>query len=290
MRSGKAIIAWVCIASMAAEREAAAYPAPRCSTGRWLPNPEVPTTLEGLPAGQPCYSMRVAVLEPVRASNEQCPWTAFEVELALRVRAESVVERAEVTSVRVEEAATPYGYAPCGQSEAERPCRSSDSLCCPDPPLGRSFRIAASVQPFVGGHIYYLASYEVRSPLLADFVAVPFVRPFTGEYVHLTPGAHGPVIPEEECARVTIINLMDDREVVSDWACAGPSDYLPAGDDGFCDPDWCAQLSSADTVAEPVEPGGGERPGGCSAGGVALWGVFAVGLWIRRLGARMRVS
>lgn len=359
MGADKSVIAWACIVLLAAEGEAGAYPAARCSTGWWLPNPDVPTLLEGLPAGQPfvllpidwptnfgfspldppdhaalgeshlrvevrgplgrvmpgvlhfretlltwpvehqvwwrpaealepatTYSMRVEVKEPVRSSGEQCPWTAFEVELELRVRAESVVERAEVTSVFIEEVATPYGYAPCGKSEAERPCRSTDSLCCPDPPLGRSFRIAASVQPFVGGHIYYLASYEVRSPHLEDNAAFPFARPFTGEYVHLTSGAHGPLIPNEECARVTITNLMDDSRLVSDWACAGPSDYRPATDDGFCDADWCAQLSTPDGVAEPAEPGASERSGGCAAGGgdLLMW-LLGVAFVFRRSGA-----
>lgn len=242
---------------------------------------------EPLEAGA-SYTMRVEVPGPPTYDNyDGCPWTAFEDSLELSVRSEPLELRAVVSSVRIEEVASSHGYGACGQGEAERRCDFPRSVCCPDPPRGRSFRIAATVEPMIGGAVYYLASYEVRSPYVSQDQSVfGLTLPLVPELGYTTRGSHGPLVPNEECARVTVTNLMDDTRLVSDWTCASIDDFRPTTAPRGCDPEMCRQAAG---FVDVVEPGESERPGGCGGGGVVLWGVFVVGLWARRR-VSLRVS
>lgn len=229
------------------------------------------------------YTLRVEVQTPFGSGTyDGCPWTAFEDTLELSVRAEPIELRSVVTSVRIEEVTSGVGYGACGQSDEERRCDSPRSVCCPDPPRGRMFRIAATVEPMIGSALYYLASYEIRSPYVSPDQAVfGLTLPLPPELLYTTRGKHGPLVPDEECARATITNLMDDSKLVSEWTCARPEDFTPTTPFQGCDPVMCREAAS---LVEPGEPDEPERSGGCVGGGVALWGVFALGLWARRRG------
>ncbi|HRE87753.1 MAG TPA: hypothetical protein PK095_01320 [Myxococcota bacterium] len=229
------------------------------------------------------YSMRIVVPEPpLSPEYRDCPYTAFEATVELVVRAETFTQVAVVTSVDVEEVDTVFGYGACGQNGADHPCATPTSVCCSDPPLGRLFRVGATVEPMVGSPEFYLVSYEIRSPHVPPGASpFPFDLPLDADFSYLTRGTHGPLVPNEECARATITNLMDDSKLVSEWTCARPEDFTPTTPFQGCDPVMCREAAS---LVEPGEPDEPERSGGCVGGGVALWGVFALGLWARRRG------
>lgn len=233
------------------------------------------------------YTVRVLVAEPSRDyPNTDCPWTSLAVTLELDVASEPVALAALVTSLVVEEGRWPIGYGSCESVPSERHCRHSPWTCCPEEPRGRNFRISHTVDPLVGGNIYYLASYELMSPYLTTSPMTTATFTLGPGFIYGSSGGHGPHVPDGECARVTVQSLLDDTTAVSPWTCARPEDFIDKVDDGYCDPELCGSFGMGPSPGRPVDDVGDSIDPGCAQGfpGATLW--FVV-LMFRRQRSRL---
>lgn len=214
---------------------------------------------EDLVAGQR-YTMNVEVgAAPTSAEYVGCPWQGFQSTLEFTVQLEPITASIAVSKVSTREQRLSLDLRACEGGDTIA-CAAYPWICCEDFVERRTLSATMEVlNAPPNGHLYYKVEVELVSPYWPNggvTLAEVMRERYPSSYNYNANGALGPVRPDEECARATLLDRFDGTVIaVSEWRCALQEDHVAVVLDGFCDPQMCAMMAPNIPEPAPVEPG-----------------------------------
>lgn len=206
------------------------------------------------------YTMTVRVgAAPPDYHYTACPWPGFESQLEFTIQTAPLEAAIEVTKLVTRELRTPLRMGVCDSDEQTR-CAAFPWICCPTHEDARGLTATVDLPtPPPNGHLYYDVRVEFISPYFRGggfVVGHAMHEEYPAQYATFSVSTLGPVKPDEECARATLLDRFDGTVIAaSQWHCALPEDHIAVVLDGFCDPQMCAMMAPNIPEPSPVEPG-----------------------------------